>query len=51
MTININDILNKNKGISVDVFSNSFSQNNFNVIKNYGIVNVAWNFNQKKAAK
>ncbi|HTN46301.1 MAG TPA: outer membrane beta-barrel family protein [Flavipsychrobacter sp.] len=43
------DILNQNKGFTRSVYGNTFTQQNYNTIRRYGMLSLIWNFTQTAA--
>ncbi len=51
MILSVNDILNKNIGISAFYDSNFSSQNVYNLVRRYGMFSLVWNFNKNNEPK
>lgn len=46
----VRDILNQNTGFNRSVYSNYYTQSQYNVIKRYWLVSILWNFNKTAKA-
>ncbi len=46
--LGVNDLLNNNNGFNLNANKNSFTQNEYNVIRRYGNISVIWNFTKNK---